>query len=287
MSFFCLCMNPAIDALVRLPSAPTGEGEIFKEIDDEENVGGKALNVARWLAIRGEQVACGGLLGEDNAPLFCRELERFGIRDAFLRVKGATRRNEVIAWTGGSFKVNRTAFAGIPPPTAEQVLESAANCKTVLLAGSLPACCAPTFYADCIRLAKADGKSVVLDASGAALTEGVKARPDLIKPNADECAALVGFVPHTPDEFRRATSLLRESCAHVIISDGACGAWFDGEFMPAPKVDVVDTTSAGDTLLAEWCHSHDPRLAVAAGSAACTMPGSRPPDAAEVDRLAQ
>ena len=58
--FFCLCMSPAIDATVVLPSAPKGAGEIFKDVAEEENVGGKTINVARWLALRGESVVCGG-----------------------------------------------------------------------------------------------------------------------------------------------------------------------------------------------------------------------------------
>ena len=53
-----------------------------------------------------------------------------------------------------------------------------------------------------------------------------------------------------------------------------------------PKVEVLDTTAAGDTLLAEWCFSGDVHMAVAAGSAACTMPGGRPPDVEQVKRLA-
>ena len=62
--FFCLCMSPALDATVRLPAAPKGEGEIFKDVSEAENVGGKAVNVARWLALRGAKVMCGGLLAE-------------------------------------------------------------------------------------------------------------------------------------------------------------------------------------------------------------------------------
>ena len=44
MKFFCLCMSPAIDATVTLPRAPQGAGEIFKDVAEEENVGGKAVN---------------------------------------------------------------------------------------------------------------------------------------------------------------------------------------------------------------------------------------------------
>ena len=77
----------------------------------------------------------------------------------------------------------------------------------------------------------------------------------------------------------------------MIISDGGAGAWFDGTFTAAPQVKVLDTTSAGDTLLAEYCWRHfggapdAARWAVAAGSAAVTMPGSVPPPIELVKQL--
>ena len=151
-------------------------------------------------------------------------------------------------------------------------------------------------YGKLAEAAKKAGAKVVLDASGTALVEGVKAHPDVIKPNAEECEALIGFVPKTPDDFRRATAALKAFCDYPIISDGGSGCWFDGVFVSAPKVEVLDTTAAGDTLLAEWCWQFfgsgngnaSPlalKLAVAAGSAACTMPGGTPPDMDLVLRL--
>ena len=314
MKFFCLCMSPAIDATVRLPSAPKGEGEIFKDVVEEENVGGKAVNVARWLAIRGAEVACGGLLGEDNDRAFAKELAKYAIEDRFVRVPGATRRNEMIVWPGGSVKLNRAAFPGLAAvPSLDSLLSlsSFSSPAVAILSGSLPPVVPKDFYASAVARLKSLGFTVVLDASGAALVEGIKAHPDVIKPNAEECEPLVGFVPKAPGEFAKATDILREKVAHVIISDGGAGAWFDGDFVAAPKVDVVDTTAAGDTLLAEWCWrvfgeadlsrvEHVERVdgegagvlsrdaagwAVAAGSAACTMPGGAPPPASLVDGL--
>ena len=314
MKFFCLCMSPAIDATVRLPSAPKGEGEIFKDVVEEENVGGKAVNVARWLAIRGAEVACGGLLGEDNDRPFAKELAKYAIGDRFVRVPGATRRNEMIVWPGGSVKLNRAAFPGLAAvPSLDSLLSlsSFSSPAVAILSGSLPPIVPKDFYASAVARLKSLGFTVVLDASGAALVEGIKAHPDVIKPNAEECEPLVGFVPKAPGEFAKATDILREKVAHVIISDGGAGAWFDGDFVAAPKVDVVDTTAAGDTLLAEWCWrvfgeadlsrvEHVERVdgegagvlsrdaagwAVAAGSAACTMPGGAPPPASLVDGL--
>ena len=282
MKYHCLCMSPAIDACVTLPAPPLGRDEIFKDIADIENVGGKGINVARWLALRGAEVSCGGILGRDNAAPFEKELAHYGIRDRFLRVDGSTRRNEMITWPGGSFKLNRSVFPGLSQEDCTGVADIAGFGElepgdVVIISGSLPKDFRPSFYSMIIVACRDLGLTSVLDASGTALKYGFESRPDVIKPNAEECGDLVGFVPRAPDEFRRATGLLKEKVKHAIISDGANGCWFDGEFVAAPHVDVVDTTSAGDTLLAEWCFSEDPLLAVAAGSAACTMPGSQPP----------
>ena len=301
MKFFCLCMSPAIDATVTLPRAPKGDGEIFKDVAEEENVGGKTVNVARWLALRGADVACGGLLGEDNDRPFAKELAKYGIEDCFMRVAGATRRNEMIVWPGGSMKLNRSAF---PKLAAELSFESLLSLSSfsapgvAILSGSLPPAIPKDFYARAVAAFKAQDWLTVLDASGEAMRLGLEERPDFIKPNAEECEPLVGFVPKTPEEFARATAMLREKAAHVVISDGGAGAWFDGEFVPAPKVEVVDTTAAGDTLLAEFCWrmfgdlgngergmGNAGRWAVAAGSAACTMPGGAPPAQELVEQL--
>ena len=323
MKFFCLCMSPAIDATVRLPSAPKGGGEIFKDVVEEENVGGKAVNVARWLAIRGAEVACGGLLGEDNDRPFVKELAKYAIEDRFVRVQGSTRRNEMIVWPDGSMKLNRAAFpalgsgtigtagtdvtAGATGTLIDNVL-SRLSCSSqmsrdagvAILSGSLPSAVPKDFYAKAVSYFKSLGCKVVLDASGESMKLALEAGPDLVKPNAEECEPLVGFIPTTPGEFAKATDILREKAAHVVISDGGAGAWFDGEFVAAPKVDVVDTTAAGDTLLAEYCwrefgesafaratadERDAAKWAVAAGSAACTMPGGAPPPRELVERL--
>ena len=282
MRFLCICLSPAIDATVRLNAWPS-DGCIIKDAEGTFAPGGKGLNVARWLAKRGASVTCGGLLGADNAAVFEREMEKYGIEDRFARVSGATRVNEMFVTPQGSFKINRSANGG--EYRGLEGLGSPEGFDTVILSGSLPKGWPDDTYRRLVEAAKAAGVKTVLDASGTALVEGAKAHPDVIKPNAEECEALVGFVPKTPDEFRKATVALKAFCDFPIISDGAAGCWFDGEFAPAPKVEVLDTTAAGDTLLAEWCFSGNPRRAVAAGSAACTMPGGEPPSLALVESL--
>ena len=289
MKFLCICLSPAIDATVKMNAWPT-DGCIVKNAVDVFAPGGKTVNVARWLAKRGASVACGGLLGDDNAVMFEKELAKYGIADRFVRVPGATRVNEMFVTPQGSFKVNRPAFPGVCGLDVLEKLEALVKGEkpeVAIISGSLPRDFAADTYRHLVAAAKAAGAKVVLDASGKALVEGVKAYPDVIKPNAEECEALVGFVPKTPDDFKRATVELKAFCDYPIISDGGAGCWFDGTFVAAPKVEVLDTTAAGDTLLAEWCYSGDVRLAVAAGSAACTMPGGEPPEIALVEKLAK
>lgn len=200
MKFLCVCLSPAIDATVRLNAWPA-DGCVIKDAADTFVPGGKGLNVARWLAKRGASVACGGLLGADNAAVFERELAKYGIEDRFVRVPGATRVNEMFVTPRGSFKVNRPAFPGLPAtclPSLVSLVKDPAD--VVILSGSLPRDWPDDTYRRLLEAAKAAGAKTVLD-----------------------------------------------------------------------------TTAAGDTLLAEWCFSGDPHRAVAAGSAACTMPGGEPP----------
>ena len=301
--FLCICLSPAIDATVRMNAWPTADC-IIKNAADTFAPGGKTVNVARWLAKRGATVACGGLLGEDNAAMFEKELKKYGIEDRFVRIPGSTRVNEMFVTPKGSFKVNRPAggkFEGF------EKFERFEGFDVVILSGSLPKDWPADTYRHLVESAKKAGAKVVLDASGKALVEGVKAHPDVIKPNAEECEALIGFVPKAPEDFKKATAALKAFCDYPIISDGGAGCWFDGTFVPAPKVEVLDTTAAGDTLLAEWCwqafgcsdlpgnrtieqseqSNNSLRWAVAAGSAACTMPGGEPPDVALVEKLAE
>ena len=65
--------------------------------------------------------------------------------------------------------------------------------NVITLSGSIPQGAPPDIYATLIRIAKDRQKSVILDTSGPALTEGIKALPDMIKPNADEIETLLNI----------------------------------------------------------------------------------------------
>jgi ribokinase len=106
----------------------------------------------------------------------------------------------------------------------------------------------------------------------------------ILTPNEHEAAALSG--EHTPEAAARA--LVRRTRAPVVVTLGAAGALVVDDTgtvtaVPAPIVDVVDTTGAGDAfsgVLATGLAARHPlvdavAMATAAASRSVTAPGAR------------
>lgn len=301
-TFATLTLAPAIDCTVVL-NRPLTSGTVHLVTEETVRPGGKGLNVAKVLAARGCPVLAGGLLGQDNAAPFERLLAEMDIRDRFVRVPGETRRNLMVRHADQEYKINHPAFPELPYEEAfvrGAVIQLVAGAEVVVLSGSLPARFPNDTYARIVRVLRAMGKAVVLDTSGAALREGVLSKPTLIKPNRAEAEEFLGRSLATPDDFRAACADLGRHSQAVILSDGARGAWFAqaGRAFHAtsPDVAVVDTTAAGDMLLAEFCAGFFPGMqlsadlaarATATGAAAVEVVASHCPDRARIEELAR
>ena len=301
--FATITLSPALDVTLTCDKFPES-GDVLTGRAEVETPGGKGLNVARWLATRGHPVVAAGLLGRDNAAPFETLMGAFGIQDALLRVPGANRRNVMMTSPQGMFKVNRCAFPDLRSSDWDiaRVLEPCFPASVCVLAGSLPVTISSTVYAEMIVRLREGGIPAVLDTSGPALERGLEALPSLIKPNRPECEHLLGVRLRRPKDFRNACLKLLERATCVLLSDGVDGCWFADRLAggrvfhgSAPAVAVVDTTAAGDSLLAEFCHSYFPdcvmdevmlRNACAAGAAATTMPGALTPPMTLVSHLA-
>ena len=147
----------------------------------------------------------------------------------------------------------------------------------------------PTVTCAADEFAFADGARIALQGKAAECVAVARDFEDYLRVSMD-VEVSVTVRPGSAARYAVMASLdekLPARQCRVSVSDGGAGCWFDGAFVPAPAVEVLDTTAAGDTLLAEWCFSGDPKLAVAAGSAACTMPGGEPPAIELVERLSK
>jgi ribokinase len=103
-------------------------------------------------------------------------------------------------------------------------------------------------------LGKRSGKTVILNPAPAQpLSDRLLAQLDVITPNETEAEILTGIQVRTQDDAERAArALLEKGVQTVIITLGSRGAFVLSDsfigLVPAPRVDAVDTTAAGDTF---------------------------------------
>jgi 6-phosphofructokinase 2 len=142
--------------------------------------------------------------------------------------------------------------------------------------------------------------TVVLDAAGAALRHGLRARPWLAKPNRHEAEELIGRRLRTIAQVAHAARLLAVRMeTQMLISLGAEGAVLAVDdraevlWAKPPRVKVNSAVGAGDSLVAGfllgWLRTHSRhqafRLGVACGTACAMTPGTELCHRRDVERL--
>nr|WP_240982880.1 1-phosphofructokinase family hexose kinase [Streptomyces sp. S3(2020)] len=247
-------MNTALDITYRVRALTPHASHRVSEVT--ERPGGKGLNVARVLAALGHEVTATGFVGGATGGVVQERLAAApGVVDALVPVSGATRRTIAVVdeQSGDTTQLNEPGPTVMPAEWSafqeayEDLLPSSA---AVALCGSLPPGVPVGAYAGLVRTARAAGVPVLLDTSGEPLRRGVAARPDIIKPNADELAELTGS--HEP---LRATQDARRRGAHAVVTslgaDGLLAASPEGRWRATPPTRVHgNPTGAGDSAVA-------------------------------------
>ena len=286
-------LNTALDLTYHVPALRPHASHRVSDV--RERPGGKGLNVARVLAALGHEVTATGFTGGATGRRV-RELlgGTAGVTDALVPVAGATRRTIAVVDSGAGDTTQLNEPGPVIAPAEWTAFQDAyghllADADAVALCGSLPPGVPVGAYALLIRRARAAGVPVLLDTSGEPLRRGVAARPDIIKPNAEELAELTGS--HEPS---RATRDARRRGAHAVVASlgpqGLLALTPDGEWRAAPVAPVHgNPTGAGDSAVAGLLSGlveHLPwpsRLARAIALSTATV---RAPAAGEFDRAA-
>lgn len=248
-------LNTALDITYRVRELRPHGSHRVSEVT--ERPGGKGLNVARVLAALGHEVTVTGFTGGATGRVVQDRLAGTpGVLDALVPVAGPTRRTIAVVdeLTGDTTQLNE------PGPTVTSAEWSAfqdayeallgGGVSAVALCGSLPPGLPVGAYAGLIRTARASGVPVLLDTSGEPLRRGVAARPDIVKPNADELAELTGS--HEP---LRATRDARRRGARTVVASlgvkGLLAATPEGDWHATPPTRVPgNPTGAGDSAVA-------------------------------------
>ncbi|WP_309097248.1 1-phosphofructokinase family hexose kinase [Streptomyces sp.] len=247
-------LNTALDITYRVRSLRPHASHRVSEVT--ERPGGKGVNVARVLAALGHEVTVTGFTGGATGRIVQEKLAAVpGVADALVPVSGATRRTIAVVdeHTGDTTQLNEPGPTITPAEWAafqEAYADLLHGVSAVALCGSLPPGVPVGAYAGLVRTARAAGVPVLLDTSGEPLRRGVAARPDIIKPNADELAELTGS--HEP---LRATQDARRRGAGAVVAslgpDGLLATTREGRWRATPPAPLRgNPTGAGDAAVA-------------------------------------
>ncbi len=253
-------LNPALDLTVQLPALRLGE--VNRSDNLQAHAAGKGLNVAQVLADLGHQLTVTGFLGEANAQPFEQLFAARGFADEFVRVAGETRSNIKLAEADGRITDINGPGLEVGAAQREELLARLERLvpghELVVVAGSLPRGVEVPWFVELLQRLARLGARVALDTSGAALREGLALSPWLIKPNEEELAQARDLDPADAQALADEARRLNARIEHVVMSQGAAGvSWFSPAaawHAQPPKVRVVSTVGAGDSLLAGMLH---------------------------------
>ncbi|MBI3962111.1 MAG: ribokinase [Deinococcus sp.] len=284
-----------MDLVARCPRLPVA-GETVLGSAFATYPGGKGANQAVAAGRLGGKVRMVGLLGDDDfAGPLRQSLRQAGVDDSqVLTVPQCSTGVALIAVSDDG----ANQIVVVPGANASVVPQEVPAVQGLLLAVlEIPLATVVAAFAS----ARAAGALTVLNPAPAVpLPEDLLKAADYLVPNETELEVLVGVKMHSSAEVRRGASLLRSRGAHtVVVTRGAAGAFVlsdAGELnIPAFKVEVVDTTAAGDAFcgalavaLAEG-QALEPALYFASAAAAIsvTRQGAQPslPQRAEVEQF--
>jgi 1-phosphofructokinase len=302
--------NPSIDRTVTL-GGPLTRGAVHRVTSVTSEPGGKGVNVARALSLAGLDALA--LLPAAESDPIVAALHAVGVDFRCVPVTGAVRTNLAITETDGTTtKLNEPGAhldAVALSALTQAVRDAAQRASWVVLSGSLPPGVPDDWYAQVVAMLSTFPCRVAVDTSErplAALAAAFgTAAPDLIKPNAEELASLVGASAEDLENaaaagdpepvVTAAKRLLDDGVGAVLVTLGAAGAVLVdsvGSWMATPPpITPRSTVGAGDSSLAGYLRADvagaEPpqrlQMAVAYGSSAAALPGSALPTPAQLE----
>lgn len=295
-------LNPALDKTIYISKlAPNDTNRV---IGLETDAGGKGINCSRMLARLGTETMALAFLGGDTGDFLRMVLDKAGID---LEIVPTQRPTRTCIAVEESANVPPTTFNERGGPIEhqelvamiEKVKDISRKSQYVVFGGSIPTGINQDVYKVLVDIAQAGGAKAILDADGDALSEGIKAKPFMIKPNRDEAERILGVqFESIADVARGALSLAERGIELVIISLGKQGAIACYEnviyYGVTPSVKTKSTIGSGDSMIAGilWALESGKdmqdalKFGCAAGAATAMSSGSDIGRKEDVDKLA-
>ena len=278
---YTITFNPALDYISQVENFEIGK--INRTKTEKILPGGKGLNVSIVLKNLAYNSTALGFIAGFTGEELKKQLEDYGVSTDFIRVKkGMTRINVKIS------SKEETALNGNGPEISkediQELLDKIEKIKKddiVILAGNIPKGINNNMYEIiCVNLEK-NGVTYIVDATKELLTNVLKYKPFLIKPNKEEIEETFKIkVKTTEDIILYAKKLQLMGAQNVLVSLGGDGAILvtndnNVYFCEAPKGNVVNTVGAGDSMVAGFLagylkkqdYEYALKMGVATGSA--------------------
>lgn len=244
-----------VDTTLRIKRMPL-PGETLAAEGKSSAAGGKGANQAVSAARSGAQTAFIGEVGKDNSgQMMLDEMKANGIDVAGIRENDqvGTGTASILLDENGqnSILIYGGANQQLSPTDVEAAKDKITAADFVVAQFETPQ--AATLRA--FQLAKANGVTTILNPAPAQkIDPEVLKLTDLIIPNETESAELTGvIITDETSMLISAAKFAQMGVRNLIITVGAKGAFYctqDGySFIPAFKVNAVDTTAAGDTFI--------------------------------------
>jgi ribokinase len=240
------------DLVVRAPHFPQ-PGETISGDDLNIIPGGKGANQAVAAARQGASVAMLGRVGQDSfGPFLLDNLKADSVNITHvLADDAATGTAIIIVDANGQNSIVLSAGANGKVSPADVDHASSLNPSLILLQLEIPT---PTVL-HAAQYAKQNNIRVILNPAPAkALPDELIALTDFIIPNETELSLLTGIeVQDLASAEQAAKVLLKRGAKNVIVTLGSKGALFVSDQqvlqVSAYKINVVDTTAAGDAFI--------------------------------------
>ncbi len=261
---YTVTFNPSLDYYVQVNNIKSGI--VNRTASERFSVGGKGINVSLALKELDEQTLALGFVAGFTGDYIREKVAELGLEHFFIEVKGKSRINVKIKSN------NETDINGIGADvTQSDVNKLIRKLKTLLKAGdwlivsgSVPSSLDDTAYAELFKKLKAiEGVNIVVDACGKLLTNTLKYRPFLIKPNIYEMCEIFGLnaIPDIEGIYACARALQNQGARNVIVSMGSSGAAMVTEtkqalYVRAAKGQLVNSVGAGDSMIAGFIHEY-------------------------------
>ena len=261
---YTVTLNPSVDYTVFLPEYT--EGRTNRAYNEFYNIGGKGLNVSRVLAqfsIKSTAVAfIAGFTGE----LIQNNMNNSMVIKDFIWLDNGFSRINVKIKSHTESEINGSG-PDISEKASEKLFEKLGllkNGDTLILAGSIPKSLPDNYYTHIIKRVCNKDIRVVVDAEKQVLTDTLKFRPYLIKPNKQELEEIFEVkISDIDTAVNLAFKLKQMGAENVLVSLGEQGAVLIDLYGRIHRCEAIrgktvcTTVGAGDSMIAGFIHGVD------------------------------